>query len=89
MSIFSAYAQQKITKNYAVALAERIEELNAALGEAIESILGGEMGMAMEPPNPIMGIVAQILSNSLEKPLTTPIQGEDGKFVKKIVEKIS
>ena len=89
MTIFSAYAQHRITKTYALAIAERIEELNTALGNAIESILSGEMG-GIEPPNPIMGIVAQILSNSLEKPsLPGPTQGEDGKFVKKVVEKIS
>ena len=84
----TTYAQLKIMKTYALAISERIQELNDALGDAIESIMSGEMG-GIEPPNPIMGIVAQILSNSLEKPLTTPIQGEDGKFVKKIVEKIS
>ena len=85
----TTYAQHRITKTYALAIAERVEELNTALGDAIESILSGEMG-GIEPPNPIMGIVAQILSNSLEKPqLPSPTQGEDGKFVKKIVEKIS
>ena len=91
-ALFSAYAHHRITKTYALAISERIQELNDALGDAIESILSGEMG-GMEPPNPIMGIVAQILSNSLESPSLpkpgSPIQGEDGKFVKKIVEKIS
>ena len=88
-ALFSAYAHHRITKTYALAIAEKIEELNTALGDAIESIMSGEMG-GIEPPNPIMGIVAQILSNSLDKPsLPTATQGEDGKFVKKIVEKIS
>ena len=85
----TTYAQLRITKTYALAISERIQELNEALGDAIESIMSGEMG-GIEPPNPIMGIVAQILSNSLDKPsLPTATQGEDGKFVKKIVEKIS
>ena len=85
----TTYAQHRITKTYALAIAERVEELNTALGDAIASIQSGEMG-GIEPPNPIMGIVAQILSNSLEKPtLPGPTQGEDGKFVKKIVQKIS
>ena len=52
-------------------------------------LLSGDMG-SIDPPNPLMGIVAQILSQSLEKPsLTAPTQGEDGKFVKKVIEKIS
>ena len=85
----TTYAQLRIMKTYALAISERIQELNDALGDAIESIMSGEMG-GIEPPNPIMGIVAQILSNSLDKPqLSGPTQGEDGKFVKKIVEKIS
>ena len=88
-ALFSAYAHKKTTEIYAQALAEKIEDLNNALGEAIESIMSGEMG-GIEPPNPIMGIVAQILSQSLDKPqLQSPTQGEDGKFVKKVVEKIS
>ena len=85
----TTYAQLSIMKTYALAISSRIQELNEALGDSIESIMSGEMG-GIEPPNPIMGIVAQILSNSLDKPsLPTATQGEDGKFVKKIVEKIS
>ena len=57
----TTYAQLRIMKTYALAISERIQELNDALGDAIESIMSGEMG-GIEPPNPIMGIVAQILS---------------------------
>ena len=89
LSIISGYAHLRITKIYALAIAEKVESLNDALGEAIESLLSGDMG-SIDPPNPLMGIVAQILSQSLEKPsLTAPTQGEDGKFVKKVIEKIS
>lgn len=82
VSLFSTWAHYKITQLAASALAMQVQELNEALGEAIQiygnASVGGE--------NPWVGIVGRILEGQLGAPIQASVieKDESGKFVKKI-----
>jgi len=80
----SIWAHFKITQIAASQLGVRIEELNEALGEAIQLVSSG--GLQTEQ-NPLMHVFAQLLQNKAQEPISAKIVEQDagsGKFVKKI-----
>ena len=81
VSLLSTLAHFKVTQIAASNLAGRIQELNEALGEAMQMV-----GAGVQPENPLMAIIAKALDNKMEAPLSAKIveQDESGKFVKKI-----
>ena len=74
-------AQFKIIQIATSNLAGRIQELNEALGEAMQLV-----GSGIQTENPLMAIIAKALDNKMESPISAKIveQDESGKFVKKI-----
>lgn len=78
---FSIYAHFKMTQIAASQIASRVQELNEALGEAIQMV-----GTTVQPENPLMGIISKILEKQVDAPVTAKIveQDEKGRFVKKI-----
>ncbi len=81
-SLFSIYAQYRITQIAASSLAARVEELNLALGEAIQLVQTGTQAAE----NPLVAIISKVLDQQIDKPLSAKVveQDEFGKFVKKI-----
>ena len=82
VSLFSTYAHYKITQWAASALAMQVQELNEALGEAIQIVGNGPVG----GENPWVGIVGRILEGQLSPQIQASVVEKDeaGKFVKKI-----
>ena len=80
-SLISTLAHFKITQIAASNLAGLIQELNDALGEAIQMV-----GAGVQPENPLMAILAKVLDKQIDAPVTAKIVEQDssGKFVKKI-----
>jgi hypothetical protein len=80
VSSISVLAQFKITQIAASQLAGRVEELNLALGEAIQML-----GSGVQTENPLIGIISKILEKQAEAPLTAKVIEQDskGRFVKK------
>lgn len=78
---FSIYAHFKITQIAASQISARVQELNEALGEAMQLV-----GTNVQAENPLMGIISKILEKQVEAPLTAKVveQDEKGRFVKKI-----
>jgi len=74
-------AQFKITQIATSEVASRIQELNGALGEAIQMV-----GGSVQPENPIMAILAKALEKQFDNPISATMveKDESGKFVKKI-----
>ena len=74
-------AQFKIIQIATSNLAGRIQELNEALGEAMQLV-----GSGIQTENPLMAKIAKSLDNKMESPISAKIveQDESGKFVKKI-----
>ena len=81
VSILSMLAQFRITQIASSNLASRIQELNEALGEAIQLV-----GAGVQPENPLMAILAKVLDKQMDIPLEAKVvqKDESGKFVKKI-----
>ena len=81
VSILSMLAQFRITQIASSNLASRIQELNEALGEAIQLV-----GAGVQPENPLMAILAKVLDQKIESPIEAKVvqKDESGKFVKKI-----
>ena len=81
VSLSSMLAQFKITQIAASNLASRIQELNEALGEAMQLV-----GAGVQPENPLMAILAKVLDKQMDVPLEAKVVSKDesGKFVKKI-----
>jgi len=81
-SAFSIWAHYKITQIAASTLAGKVEELNLALGEAIQMVQSGTQQME----NPLVSLITTILQKEADKPITASVveQDELGKFVKKI-----
>ena len=78
---FSIYAHFKMTQIAASQIAGRVQELNEALGEAIQLV-----GNNVQAENPLMGIISKILEKQVDAPITARVveQDEKGRFVKKI-----
>ena len=84
VSSISVLAHFKITQIAASQVAARVQELNEALGEAIQLISGGQMG---EPVNPLQGLLVDLIRSKVSEPsIEAKIVEKDdkGKFVKKI-----
>ena len=64
VSLSSMLAQFKITQIAASNLATRIQELNEALGEAMQLV-----GAGVQPENPLMAILAKVLDKQMDVPL--------------------
>ena len=81
-SAFSVWAHYKITQIAASTLAGKVEELNLALGEAIQMVQSGTQQME----NPLVSLITTILQKEADKPIKASVveQDELGKFVKKI-----
>ena len=81
-SLFSIYAHYKITQIAASSLASRVEELNLALGEAIQMVQSGTQAAE----NPLVAIISKVLDQQINEPLSAKVieKDESGKFVKKI-----
>ena len=81
VSSISVLAHFKITQIAASEVASRIQELNDALGEAIQLV-----GAGVQPENPLMSIIAKVLDKQIDIPLEAKVveKDESGKFVKKI-----
>jgi hypothetical protein len=79
--VVSTWAHYKITQIAASSLASRVEELNLALGEAMQMV--GTAAPQME--NPLIGIISKILEKQAEAPVTAKVIEQDaqGRFVKK------
>jgi hypothetical protein len=78
--VISIWAHYKITQIASSQLAARVEELNVALGEAIQIV-----GSGVQTENPLMGIISKILEKQVEAPVTAKVIEQDaqGRFVKK------
>jgi len=78
---FSILAHRKMLIESIEAVSSRIQELDEALGEAIEMV----SSRSMEGQNPLVGVLSQVLMDNLSAPKIEAkvIQGDDGKFVKK------
>jgi hypothetical protein len=78
---FSILAHRRILVEAIEAVGSRIQDLDEALGEAIEMV----SSRTMEGQNPLVGVLSQVLMDNLSAPKIEAkvIQGEDGKFVKK------
>ena len=78
---FSIYAQFRITQIAASQISARVQELNEALGEAIQMV-----GSAQQPENPLVGLITTILQKEADKPISAKVikQDEKGRFVKKV-----
>jgi regulator of RNase E activity RraA len=78
--VISIWAHYKITQLAASAIAGKVQELNEALGEAIQLV-----GSAAQPENPLVGLITTILQKEADKPLTAKVIEQDpqGRFVKK------
>ena len=81
VSLLSTLAQFKITQIASSEVASRIQDLNEALGEAIQLVGGG-----VQPENPWMSIIAKVLDKQIDNPISAKVIEKDelGKFVKKI-----
>ena len=81
-TLFTIWSHYKITQWAASALASQVQELNEALGEAIQ--MGGNSPVGND--NPWVGIVGRILEGQLGAPIQASVveKDESGKFVKKI-----
>ena len=81
-SAFSIWAHYKITQIAASTLASKVEELNLALGEAIQMVQSG----TQQIENPLVSLVTTILQREADKPIQASVVEQDrsGKFVKKI-----
>ena len=79
---FSILAHRKLLVESIEKVGSRIQELDEALGEAIEMV----SNRSMEGQNPLVGVLSQVLMDNLSSPKIEAkvIQGDDGKFVKKI-----
>ena len=80
--IFSS--QLYITKILLKNVNARITQLDSNLAEAIKNVIDSKIGENFDAPNPLVGIIGEILKNNLNKqemPRT-----KDGKFT--IVEEI-
>lgn len=80
-SAFSIWAQFKITQIGASAVSAKVEELNLALGEAIQLVQSGSQQME----NPLVAIITKVLDQQIDKPgLSAKVieQDELGKFKK-------
>ena len=77
----STLAQFKITQIATSQIASRVQELNEALGEAIQMV-----GAGAQPENPLMAILAKVLDKQIDTPISATMveKDESGKFVKKI-----
>ena len=77
----STLAQFKITQIATSQIASRVQELNEALGEAIQMV-----GAGAQPENPLMAILAKVLDKQIDNPISATMveKDESGKFVKKI-----
>jgi len=80
--IFSS--QLYITKILLKNVNARITQLDSNLAEAIKNVIDSKIGENFDAPNPLVGIIGEILKNNLNKP-DIPRSG-DGKFT--IVEEI-
>lgn len=80
--VVSIWTHYKITQWAASALAMQVQELNEALGEALQIV--GNNPMAQE--NPLVGIIGRILEKQVDAPVKAKLveQDEKGRFVKKI-----
>lgn len=61
-------------------IADRVEDLNTALGEAMQNF--ADMG-GMEPPNPILGMLTEVFRRNMESqvaPKIIPPKDEKGQF---------
>ena len=81
-SAFSIWAHYKITQIAASTLAGKVEELNLALGEAIQMVQSG----TQQAENPLVSLITTILQKEADKPIKASVieQDELGQFVKKI-----
>jgi len=81
-ALISIYAQYRITQIGASAVSSRVEELNLALGEAIQLVQSGTQQME----NPLVSLITTILEKEANKPIKANVveQDDSGKFVKKI-----
>ena len=79
---FSILAHRKLLVESVEKVGNRIQDLDEALGEAIEMV----SSRSMEGQNPLVGVLSQVLMDNLSAPKIEAkvIQGDDGKFVKKI-----
>ena len=77
----SILAHRRILVEAIEAVGSRIQDLDQALGEAIEMV----SERSMEGQNPLVGVLSQVLMDNLSTPKIQAkvLQGEDGKFVKK------
>ena len=78
---FLILAHRRIVVEAIEAVGSRIQELDEALGEAIEMV----SSRSMEGQNPLVGVLSQVLMDNLSAPKISAkvIQGDDGKFMKK------
>tara|TARA_Y100000004_G_scaffold182147_1_gene228543 strand:- start:2732 stop:3028 length:297 start_codon:yes stop_codon:yes gene_type:complete len=79
--LLSILAHRKLLENALSQVSFAIENLDQALGEAIEMV----STRSTEGQNPLVGVLSQILMKNLEPPGSEMkvIQGSDGKFQKK------
>ena len=77
----TTWAHYKITQIATSQIASRVQELNEALGEAIQMV-----GAGAQPENPLMAILAKVLDKQIDNPISATMveKDESGKFVKKI-----
>ena len=78
--VISTWAHYKITQMATSAIAGKVQELNEALGEAIQLV-----GSGQQQENPLIGLITTILQKEANKPLSAKVieQDSQGKFVKK------
>ena len=77
----TTWAHYKITQIATSQVASRIQELNGALGEAIQMV-----GSSVQPENPLMAFLAKALDKQFDNTISATMveKDESGKFVKKI-----
>lgn len=84
LSAFILLSQIYIAKILLNNVNNRITQLDSNLAEAIKAVIDTKIGENFDAPNPIVGIITEMMKNNMNK-ANIP-RSEDGKF--KVIEEI-
>ena len=81
---FFVFFEIYMTKILINSVNNRITELDSNLAEAIKAVIDTKIGENFDAPNPIVGIITEMMKNNLNK--SNIPRDSDGKF--KVIEEI-